>query len=381
MRFVIVGSGWRSLYYVRIAKALPEKFQLCAMLCRTKEKADKMAGEYDIHTTISIEECRNMQPNYIVVAVNKDSIAQVATEWMNYGFTVLCETPASLKISELESLWHLHGQGRKLVVAEQYMYYPRYSAMLKILRQNIIGEPYNINISLAHDYHGASLMRVFLNENIKTPFTVRGKTYEFSTVETLNRQERFTDGRKGKKSRTVATFEFADGKVAWYDFNSEQYRSPIRKNLVKVEGEKGQLRDGVIDFLGEDFLEWRGEFKAVENHIVTGNPNPNLYQVNEIEKILFHREKRDMHGKVTDSADDIVYQAYFGKCGLGEDETAIAKMMEQTFSYAVNPTREALNCQEEALKNALQDCYMAILMEQAVVTGEQIKSEKQIWQV
>ncbi|MBP5756050.1 MAG: hypothetical protein J6W39_00540 [Spirochaetales bacterium] len=37
-RFIIVGSGWRSLYYVRIAKALPDRFELCAMLCRTEER-------------------------------------------------------------------------------------------------------------------------------------------------------------------------------------------------------------------------------------------------------------------------------------------------------------------------------------------------------
>ena len=30
--FAIVGSGWRSLYFVRIAKALPERFELRAML-------------------------------------------------------------------------------------------------------------------------------------------------------------------------------------------------------------------------------------------------------------------------------------------------------------------------------------------------------------
>ena len=41
IRFIIVGSGWRSLYYVRIAKALKDRFELCALLCRTKEKADR----------------------------------------------------------------------------------------------------------------------------------------------------------------------------------------------------------------------------------------------------------------------------------------------------------------------------------------------------
>ena len=32
LRFIVVGSGWRSLVYWRIAQALPERVELCAML-------------------------------------------------------------------------------------------------------------------------------------------------------------------------------------------------------------------------------------------------------------------------------------------------------------------------------------------------------------
>ena len=39
-RFVIVGTGWRAMYYVRIARALPDVFELCTMLSRSEEKAE-----------------------------------------------------------------------------------------------------------------------------------------------------------------------------------------------------------------------------------------------------------------------------------------------------------------------------------------------------
>ena len=32
LRYLIVGSGWRSLFYLRVAQALPERFEVCAML-------------------------------------------------------------------------------------------------------------------------------------------------------------------------------------------------------------------------------------------------------------------------------------------------------------------------------------------------------------
>ena len=80
--FIIIGSGWRSLYYVRIAKAMSDILCLDAMYCRTQEKADKMAEEFGIHTTTSIEECVGYKPDFAVVAVNKTSICDVSIEWM-----------------------------------------------------------------------------------------------------------------------------------------------------------------------------------------------------------------------------------------------------------------------------------------------------------
>lgn len=124
LRFIVVGSGWRSLFYWRIAQALPERFELCAMLCRTEEKAEKMHREYGVPVSTSAEQCAALHPDLVVVAVNKASIAAVSTEWLARGFAVLCETPAALEEDALRALWQLHRQGAKLQVAEQYWLYP-----------------------------------------------------------------------------------------------------------------------------------------------------------------------------------------------------------------------------------------------------------------
>ena len=157
IRFVIVGSGWRSLYYVRIAKALPELFSLEALLCRTQEKADRLASEWGIHTTLSIEECVKLNPDFVVAAVNKDSLASVSMEWMSRGFAVLQETPAAMDLDTLNVLWNVHQeQGAKLVIAEQYTRYASYAAMLKLAESGLIGERDYLYLSAAHEYHGAS---------------------------------------------------------------------------------------------------------------------------------------------------------------------------------------------------------------------------------
>ena len=126
LRFIVVGSGWRSLFYWRIAQALPERFELCAMLCRTEEKAEKMHREYGVPVSTSVEQCIALHPDLVVVAVNKASIAAVSTEWLARGFAVLSETPAALEEDALRALWQLHRQGAKLQVAEQYWRTPRW---------------------------------------------------------------------------------------------------------------------------------------------------------------------------------------------------------------------------------------------------------------
>lgn len=74
LRFVVIGSGWRSLFYWRIACAYPELFTMEAMLCRTEEKAGHMRKQYGVPAVTSEASCEAMKPDFVVVAVNKASI-------------------------------------------------------------------------------------------------------------------------------------------------------------------------------------------------------------------------------------------------------------------------------------------------------------------
>ena len=362
-RFVIVGSGWRSLFYVRIAKALPEVFELGAMLCRTEEKAQRMASENGIYTTTSMEECRAMKPDFVVVAVNKASIAQVSKEWMDYGFTVLCETPAAVDLDTLKELWQAHLAGGRLVVAEQYKYDGLYQAQLKSLESGMLGEPSFLHISLAHEYHGASLMRAYLQESPLAEFSVSAKSYAFPTVETINRYEKFNDGKVVKKNRVVATYEFSDGKDAVYEFDSEQYRSPIRNNYVKLQGVRGEMKDEVFSWLDKANEPVKAKLVSFNRPFNRDSENPNLKSDYECRQIKLVHE----HGW-----EEIVYESPFEGHDLSTEESAIAALMLQAAEYE----REAAGWE---LRNTLQDAYMAILMKQAVETGEKVTSQIQSW--
>ena len=357
--FIIIGSGWRSLYYVRIAKAMPDILRLDAMYCRTQEKADKMAEEFGIHTTTSIEECVGYKPDFAVVAVNKTSICDVSIEWMDRGITVLSETPAALDMDSLKKLYRYHMSDdktdKKQVVAEQYREYPYNKARIKLVNSGVLGDISCLNISIAHEYHGFSLIRAYLGIKPDENYTVSGKIYEFPTTQTLTRYDKFTDGRTAPKKRCVAVFEFESGKVAWYDFDSEQYRSPIRKNMIKVQGVRGELINNELYYLDENNVGRKETIVTDINKVMTGNGNPNLAQVNEIKKIAF--------------GDKILYEPVWGLRGLSEDETAIATLMCKTAEYSRGQALPPYS-----LENALADAYAAILLDEAVRTSNKVSS-------
>ena len=322
-----------------------------------------MARENDIYTTTSIEECKTMNPDFVVVVVNKTSIADVSKEWMGYGFTVLCETPAALDMDTLNELWAVHKAGGRLMVAEQYIYDPMYQSQLKLLNKGLLGEPSFLHLSLAHEYHGASLMRAYLGVNAGTAFTVCAKTYAFPTVETMSRYERFTDGRVAEKKRTVGTFEFADGKVAVYEFDSEQYRSPIRNNYIKLQGVRGEMKDNAFYWLDEQNEPRKAQLIASKVQFTRDSDNPNLQVESECEEIRLVQEG---------AREQVLYEAPFGLCGMSKGETAVAMLMAQAAEY----DREQAG---QNLRDALQDAYMAILMKQAVETGGVVASQVQSW--
>lgn len=357
--FIIIGSGWRSLYYVRIAKAMPDILRLDAMYCRTQEKADKMAEEFSIHTTTSIEECVGYKPDFAVVAVNKTSICDVSIEWMDRGITVLSETPAALDMDSLKKLYRYHMSDdktdKKQVVAEQYREYPYNKARINLVNSGVLGDISCLNISIAHEYHGFSLIRAYLGIKPDENYTVSGKIYEFPTTQTLTRYDKFADGRTAPKKRCVAVFEFESGKVAWYDFDSEQYRSPIRKNMIKVQGVRGELINNELYYLDENNVGRKETIVTDINKVMTGNGNPNLAQVNEIKKIAF--------------GDKILYEPVWGLRGLSEDETAIATLMCKTAEYSRGQALPPYS-----LENALADAYAAILLDEAVRTSNKVSS-------
>ena len=131
--------------------------------------------------------------------------------------------------------------------------------------------------------------------------------YQFGSIGVDTRRFRVED-----KKRTVASFEFENGKVAFHDFDSEHYRSPIRKNTLKIQGIRGEIIDQKVYYLDEN---------------------------NEPQEC------------------DLPIETFFSGCNFSQDETAIARLMQKMVAYirgsAPNPY---------PLEEAIQDAIMGMEM-------------------
>ncbi len=336
IRYIVIGSGWRAMFYARIAAALPEDFELCALYCRSREKADKVFKETGAHTTTSIEECIACKPDFAVIAVSKGDIFKVAEEWLDRGIPVLCETPLGSSVDEIRHIWQLHKDGALIQTAEQYHLYPTYSAMLALLGENIMGEPYNITLSAIHDYHGVSIIRKVLRIN-QEPFKIYGREHIFPVVETMSRYEKFYDGRTADKGRTRLTLDYGK-KCGFYDFCSVQYRSFIRDRYINIQGVKGECTNRTYIYLDRDFLPHRDSLEITEEN---GGVSSICFKGRELYKNEF-------------------------SALMPEDETAIAKMLMGMKKYI--KTGEEIY----SVKDALTDSFTALKMIEAAESGLEI---------
>ena len=322
IRFAVIGSGWRSLFYVRIARALPDMFELTALLCRGQEKADRIQKEYGIHTTTSEDEVIVSKPDFVVSAVNKSSMSDVVRYWAAKGIPVLSETPAGLDIDTLKAIRQDVENGARIQVAEQYFLYPSIKAAIDECKSGTIGAPVSLTISAMHDYHAASVIRRMLDIGLED-VTVTGKTFSMKVTDTRTRYEVLTEGRVVEKEEKHLIMEYADGKTAFYDFMSDQYRSPIRNRYINLRGTRGEIINDTVYYLDKDNL-------AACKKLDIKNP--------------------------------------YGYAGLSEDEAAITGILLGMKEY-VDKGKEVYPMNE-----ALYDAYMGILMCEAGKPGyKQVK--------
>lgn len=339
IRYGLIGSGWRAEFYIRIAKLVPEKFELSAVLIRDVEKGIAFAQKFQVKVVNTLEELLADHPKFVVLAIKRGVVSDYLQYLFEKNVPVLCETPPGETKEALVQLWEsARKTDARIQIAEQYFLQPLYSAWLKAAGDGMLGEIQNINISSLHGYHGVSMIRKFLGtgfENCK----MYGKRYQFDVTETYGREGMVFDGEVFSCPRDRLTMEFENGKTAFFDFSDPaQYHSFIRTRQLSVQGVRGEIDDMTIRYLTEENV-------------------PVTQELNRIDLGVYNNQEWTHFGIML--GEKFLYKTPFINARLNDDEIAVASCLAGMNEY--------LETDKEfySLKDALQDMYFCLKMEEA----------------
>lgn len=351
-RFAVVGAGWRTLFYLRVAAALSDHFQLAGVVTRSQKRAGEVRTAWGVDAYPSLEALLEVdRPDFVVLSVPRTATVEWLETLTNAGLPVLCETPPAADLAGLRRVHDLVRREAPIQVAEQYQYQPLHAARLAVTGGGLIGDVSMTSLAVCHDYHALSLMRRHLKIT-NEPATIRATVFH-STVETGfdtsgPRRERGTV----EEARTVAIVDFGD-RLGLYDFAGEQYFSYVRADRVDLRGSSGEITDREVRRL-------------------TGLDEPTTQEL--------RREQTGPEGDLggyslrgISLGDRWVYRNPFAGARLADDEIAIATSMEHMGRYVRGGPAFY------GLADASQDHYLSLLLHQAAATGELVRTETQPW--
>lgn len=350
--FGVVGSGWRTNFFLRVAQALPDRFRVSGLSTRNPDTGRRISAEWGIPTYRNVQELvQAEQPAFVVVSVPRDAAPGVITEAVRAGTAVLTETPPAADVPGLLPLHDLVAGGARIQVAEQYHLQPLLAAQIALASSGRLGEVTSAQVSTAHDYHGISLIRRLLGIGFEDAH-IRATDFQAPITAGPTRLGEPESDQLRTETRTLAQLDFG-GRVGIYDWTSEEYYSWIRSRSVLVRGSRGEIRDTELKYL-QDF---RTPLSTTIRRVNAGE-NGNL---------------QGYYLKGLVAGDSWLYRNPYAPARLHDDELALATLLERMAAY-VDGGPEVYS-----LAEASQDHYLQLMVRQAASTGEPVQTTRQPW--
>jgi len=354
--FAIVGGGWRARFYMRIAKAMPDRFRIHTMLVRNEEKGKAIEEQWGIVTVRTMEELITQAEyyNFVVVAVAKGVAKEVISKLAMHKVPVLVETPPSTDLAGLIALYDSLPNKAQIQIAEQYLYQPLHAARINLVRSGKLGNISQVQMSVAHEYHGISLIRQLLNVGFEE-VTIRGEQIKSLIVRGPSRDGEPETGELVETSQQLATLRFGD-KLAMYDFTRDQYFSWIRRSRILIRGSLGEIVNEDASYL-LDF--------ATPVHI----------DLRRVDKGHGGNLEGYYHKGII-AGEQWLYLNPTAPARLSDEEIAIATSLLKMDDYVSGASGSFYS-----LADAAQDQYLSLLMLEAIETGETVVSTRQPWAI
>ncbi|MGW3308665.1 Gfo/Idh/MocA family protein [Streptomyces sp. NPDC001073] len=249
-KFAIVGTGWRSEFFLRVAAELPGRFAVTGVHSRSAARREELAHRFGTLAVDSVEEAAKQgEPDFVIVAVPWPAAPEITQQIVELGVAVLEETPPAPDLPMMRALWSRVGARDLVQVAEHNMFMPAHRARLRMVKEGLVGEPTGVQVTSNHLYHAVSIMRGLLDVG-RGPTTVIANSVGTSLVEPIAFGGAFSDNPDPvPRTATLAILDFGGGRTGLYDFTENQWWNPLRHRRLTVRGTGGEIVDDRVVFL------------------------------------------------------------------------------------------------------------------------------------
>ena len=238
--FALVGTGWRSSVFLRMAYLMPERFRATGVVARRPEAGAAVEHDWGLPSFRTVDELLSMKrPDFVVISVPWSVTPEVIRGLVGSRMPMLAETPPAPDLPGLHALWADAGPTGLVQVAEQYPLMPLHAARLAIVQSGALGTPTSVLVSSTHLYHAVALMRQFLRVR-REPAIVTGKTFSANLADPIT-PAGWTHTTSVKQAETtLACVDFGSGRMGRYDFTDNQWWNPVRPDHLMVRGSQAR---------------------------------------------------------------------------------------------------------------------------------------------
>ncbi|GAA0986140.1 hypothetical protein GCM10009555_062890 [Acrocarpospora macrocephala] len=352
-RFGLVGSGWRSEFFVRLARQLPERLSVSGVVTRSAERGAEVESQWGVPAFRSIGDMLAAgRPEFVITSVPWPVNPVVIKELVEFGVPVLAETPPAADLDGLRDLWDAVGSSGLVQVAEQYLHMPGHAARLALVREGVIGEVTSVQVSSTHLYHAVSMIRHLLGAGFQEA-AVSARSFTAPLANPLSRDGWTGDSTPKPASTTIATLEFTGG-MGLYDFTDNQWWNPLRARRIVIRGSLGEVVDDRVVRLADPRT-------PVESPLIRRQTGIDLnLEGFDLDHISFD-------GRV-------VYRNEWQGAHFSEDDLAVVSLLCQMTAW----------CRDEAaepypLADGCQDHQISLAIGESLRSGTPVTTTREAW--
>jgi len=351
IRFGMIGTGWRTEFFLRIVRERPDLFACVGVVTRDVAARSAWAAGFGVALFGTLDELLAHKPLFVVTSVTWDANPGAITELARRGIPILSETPPAASIETMSELYGLVESGAKIAVAEQFHLQPHHAARIAFAHSGKMGRIVEAQVAVCHGYHATSLIRRLLGVMVED-VTVSAKKFVSPVIKGRGRDGQPDSESIIESTQVIATLDFGD-RLGVFDFTDVQYFSAIRGQRVLVRGERGEIINDTAVYMQDYLTPISLTFKR-SNAGENGN-------------------HEGLHLRGILAGDSWIYTNPFIPGRLSDEEIAIASCLVKMAEYADGAPAFY------PLAEACQDRYLDILIWESVEKGHPVTSTRQNW--